>query len=167
MKKIVFLFLILISVSIWGQNLTMKELIALREMSTTDTQSFLIKKGLVLEVFEEENKEEFGVMQFNYNKIEGYNPPNYSFIKYFSEKYSDDERITIMSLDQKKFEEYQIEVSKKYGDLIFSGNPEGIPTKVYQGEKLTFIFEITSKGNYKNIQNLSIYTNKDYNQNPF
>ena len=55
----------------------MKELIALREMSTTDTQSFLIKKGLVLEVFEEENKEEFGVMQFNYNKIEDYNPPNY------------------------------------------------------------------------------------------
>ena len=72
-----------------------------------------------------------------------------------------------MSLDQKKFEEYQIEVSKKYGDLIFSGNTEGIPTKVYQGEKLTFIFEITSKGNYKNIQNLSIYTNKDCNQNPF
>ena len=166
MKKSLFLFLAFISVSIWRQNLTLKELISLREMSTIDTQSFLIKKGLVLEVFEEENTKELGVMQFNYKKSEGYNPPNYSFIKYFSEKYLDDERITVMSLDQKKFEEYKNEVSKKYGDLIFSGNPDSIPTKVYQGEKLTFIFEVISKENYK-IQNLSIYTNKDYNQNPY
>lgn len=160
MKKSLFLFLILISLSIWGQNLTIKELIALREMSTTDTQSFLIKKGLVLKDFEEENKEELGLMSFDYKINKDVNPPNYSFVKYFSK--TNDERITVMSLDQKKFEEYQNEVSKKYGKLIFSGNSEGIPTKVYQGEKLTFIFEITSKGNYENIQNLSIYTNKDY-----
>lgn len=170
MKKLLLLFVVLLSNSVMSQNLTLNELLSLRSKDPVGLEEYLSKKKweFIGAKSPDYDNNKLGHIQFALEK-DIYSEKAKSFIKYLYSDVTDTKRISIQFHSKTKYLEY-LEAVKKFNpslhDSLISGSSI---TKVYRGKTTTFEFEISkneeSFGSVSEIYNLMILNNEDYDLN--
>ncbi|HFG0566808.1 hypothetical protein LIT56_11205 [Flavobacterium psychrophilum] len=162
MKKIIFLFIFLLSNLTFSQNVTLDELINLRSQNLNEIEEKLALKGWSYENGQEPEGTKAGKVNFAYKKSQ-YDGTAVSFIKYYYSNSSNTRRIDIQISSIDKYNQFLSRVKSLGCKLIDSKITNNDLKKVYQNTKLTFII-VTSAYN-KNYASywLAIFENNDYN----
>lgn len=166
MKKLFILFILLITPSIFGQNLTLNELLSIRKKDIAGLDDYLTKKSWNFISGSEPDDENLGIISYTYKKE--YTSDNAeSFLNYiYSETYSV-YRIAIQVHKLNVINSYINQIKGWGGKLIDSYIEDGNMIKIYQGSTMTYkVITYTQDNDYGGtitIYNLIIYTNEDFN----
>lgn len=165
MKKLIFLLMALVSITVYSQNLSLSELMSLRKMSLEDTENYLSNRGWQYKEGEEESEDKFGLLSFVYGTNGDFEFAESFLYKMYS-TYEED-RISIQISKQQKYLEYLNAVKKFNAKLLKTATSDGYLVKIYQGATTTFIFKTGTSsnnlGDTKSMWILSIWSNEDFN----
>lgn len=169
MKKLLFiLFLNIFSISIYGQNLTLSQILEIRKKDLGSAEEYLSAKGWEFYSGESPTETSMGSATFTYDKDEMSSRAQ-SFLAFLYSDYSNRTRISIQVNKKLKYNEY-INAIKAYGCKIISSKIEdGKIVKVYRGATTSFIIKSGTGTNFFNedtaVWFLLILSNEDYDLN--
>ncbi|MBS1580558.1 MAG: hypothetical protein JST29_13070 [Bacteroidetes bacterium] len=165
MKKVLFfLALSIFTFKIYSQNITLDEVINLRNKDVTDVEEYLTNKNWTLLNAKEGYGTTMASIGFAYNKS-SYDDRAESFIKYY---YSDETETKRISWQINRKDKYSIllgQLKAKGVTLLNTKVKDGSIIKYYQGKTLTFVVSIDTDTDYietKTTYNIFIITNYDY-----
>lgn len=106
MKRHIFPIVLLLYTScVFCQNLTLSQVLKVRDMSIGEVEEYLTTKGWKYFDGQEPTEEDMGVLNFAY-KVSTINDMAESWIYYYFSGENDKKRIAIQILDEKKYNEY-------------------------------------------------------------
>ncbi len=166
MTKTILIFILFQSTfQLFGQNLTMSQIVELRKKNLSEVEEFLTKKGWEFFNAEEKSYLQLPTVTFTYKK-DYMSDRAESFLNYNYDDYPDSYRITIQVNDKDKYIEYLNSI-KGYGCKIISSkvvNNEII--KVYRGATTTFEVHSRTSKNYYNYDTaiwlFILFSNQEY-----
>jgi len=164
MKYIHVMFVLMQSI-IYSQNLTMNEIINIKNNDLVFAEEYLTTHGWEFLNAQQPSITNMGVATFSYKKDEMSSRAE-SFITYIYSDSSDRRRLLIQISNQAKYNEYTKSI-KSFGCKVISSKIEnGEIVKTYRGNTLTFVLK---SGVSKNVYSedtatwfINIYSNWDY-----
>lgn len=160
MKKYLLIIIFIFCNQLFSQNLTIDELINLRDSNISSVEEFLSGKQWKLIKSEEPTERNFGSIMFAYNKSD-YDNSATSFVRYIYSNTSYTRRIGIQINSLEKYNSYLSRIKQVIGCKLISTkiNDDGI-LKVYGCKGITFMVKVKSTSNYY----ITILDNSDYYQ---
>ena len=159
---------------LFGQNLSLDEILSIRKKNLAEAEEYLSNKGWQFLEAQEPTWDKLGMLTFTYNKS-NFDDNAESFFHYYYPVASDatipgdGTRVSIQIHNETVYNSYVNRIKSWGGELIRSYTEDGNFIKIYQGTTMTYKFIIgTQRNNFSSsdtIYFLSISTNEDYNLN--
>ncbi|MEG0187907.1 MAG: hypothetical protein RR578_02920 [Bacilli bacterium] len=166
MKKIFVLFILLIMPSVFGQNLTLSELLSIRKKDISGVDDYLTNKSWKFISGSEPDDESLGSISYTFKK-DYMNDKAESFLNYYYSDYSSKTRLSIQVHKTNIINAYISQIKIWGGKIIDSYVDDGDMIKIYQGSTMTYrVITSTQDNDYGGTSTcyiLSIYTNEDFN----
>lgn len=165
MKKLFIIFTFLFGITLFAQNLTLSEVLAVRKMDLGDADEYLTKKGWSFLAAEDETDEGFASAIYAFDK-NYYDDTANSFLRYiYSESGVVDTRIIIQLHSQSKLNTYINQIKAWGGKQIDSYIDNGKIVKVYLGTTMAYIITTSNQknelGGTKPIYYITVLLNSD------
>ena len=169
MKKIIIYSILLISsVNIFAQNLTLNQLLELKKKDIGNAEEYLTEKGWEFFKADEPTFDTMGQATFTYNKNEMSKRAE-SFLTFLYSEFSERTRISIQINKKTKYTEYINSIKSLGCKLISSKIEAGDIIKIYRGATTTFKITSSTSTNFYNestaVWHLFIISNEDYDLN--
>ncbi|HAD80414.1 MAG TPA: hypothetical protein DCF99_15000 [Flavobacteriaceae bacterium] len=167
MKKYLTFIIVLFSISIFSQNITLGELLSLRKKDVAEVDEYLtLKRWSFIEA--EEPGDKLGNITYAYGK-NIYSDEALSFINYYYSDYSTTKRISIQIHKASILNSYVNQIKAWGGRLYDSYVENGSITKIYRGSTMTYKVVTDTQSNgfggTNTLHYFVIYTNDDYDRN--
>lgn len=147
MKKFILLVLLVVSTFAYSQNLSLSQLMNLRNLPLDEVETFLIQKGWKFTGADEPTDDSLGGIKFVYGTDGDFSYGEAFLYRIFS--YEGINKLLIQINNQNKYIEYLNAVKAFNPTLVYTGSDDGNLIKIYQGKTTTFKF-ITAKGSDSN-----------------
>lgn len=161
-----FLICLSFSANLFSQNLTLSEVLSVRNKSLGEAEEFLTQKGWSFIGAEKPTNKTMGSLNFAYN-VSNYDNKAESFILYIYSDYSNaSNRLSIQLVNNKKYIEYLNQIKSWGGKMIDSYVKDENIYKIYQGTTITYVISsYVQEDDYyskKTGYNLLIMTNESF-----
>lgn len=162
MRKVLLLAILnLVTISLSAQNLTLAQILEVKNKSLANTETYLTAKGWGFSEAKEAGADNFGVTVYKYKKSDAIDNAE-SFLYFIHNEQSNITRISVHISKQSKYTEY-FNAIKGSCNLISSKVKEGATVEIYRNATTTFKIISNTAGPKVAKWILMIYSNDDFN----